>query len=106
MILVPYFLVAAYTLKLAIKTKNRGMLLFIGSGATIYGIWLLYASGLSHLLLASLLYLPGLYFFIKAKKELNQPYFVGKERIFVVLLILLSIFAIYMVATGHIVLES
>ena len=106
MILVPYFLVAAYTLKLAIKNKNRGLLLFIGLGATIYGIWLLYASGLSHLLLASLLYLPGLYFFIKVKKELNQPYFIGKERIFVVLLVILAIFAIYMLATGHIVLES
>ncbi len=70
---IPIFLVAAYTLKLAsIKNKNRGMLLFIGAGSTIYGIWLLYASGLSHLLLASLLYLPGLYFLHQSQKRVKS----------------------------------
>jgi arginine:ornithine antiporter/lysine permease len=45
MILVPYFLIGAFTLKIAIEQKNKGKLLVIGSCATIYGIWLLYASG-------------------------------------------------------------
>ncbi len=54
MILIPYFLVAAYTLKLALKTKNRGALMWVGLFATVYGIWLLYASGLHHLLLSAI----------------------------------------------------
>ncbi|KLV07218.1 arginine:ornithine antiporter [Photobacterium aquae] len=79
MILVPYFLVGAYTLKLAIEQKNRGGLLIVGMCASLYGLWLLYASGLNYLLLSALLYLPGLYFYIKAKQELNTRPFVGKE---------------------------
>lgn len=80
MILVPYFLVGAYTLKLALEQKNRGKLLFVGIAASLYGLWLLYASGLNYLLLSALLYLPGLYFYIQAKREQNINPFVGKEK--------------------------
>ncbi|MGF1704187.1 basic amino acid/polyamine antiporter [Photobacterium makurazakiensis] len=79
MILVPYFLVGAYTLKLAIERKDRGSLLFVGICASLYGLWLLYASGLDYLLLSALLYLPGLYFYIQAKREKKTKPFVGKE---------------------------
>lgn len=80
MILVPYFLVGAYTLKLAIDTKNRGSLLMVGTGASLYGLWLLYASGLNYLLLSALLYLPGLYFYVQAKREQNTQAFIGSEK--------------------------
>ncbi|MGF1716412.1 basic amino acid/polyamine antiporter [Photobacterium chitinilyticum] len=80
MILVPYFLVGAYTLKLAIQRKDRGSLLLVGLGASLYGIWLLYASGLNYLLLSALLYLPGLYFYTKAKREQNTTAFIGTEK--------------------------
>ncbi|RBW64390.1 arginine:ornithine antiporter [Vibrionales bacterium C3R12] len=81
MILVPYFLVGAYTLKLAIDTGNRGSLLYVGIFASAYGVWLLYASGLNYLLLSALLYVPGLLFFIKAKKEQQQQAFNFKEKL-------------------------
>ncbi|UXH99990.1 basic amino acid/polyamine antiporter [Photobacterium sp. TY1-4] len=80
MILVPYFLVGAYTLKLAIQQGERGALLWVGLGATLYGAWLLYASGLNYLLLSALLYLPGLYFYIRAKREQNRGLFTRKEK--------------------------
>ncbi len=43
MILVPYFLVGAYTLKLAIQRKDRGSLLLVGLGAsfTAFGYFML-----------------------------------------------------------------
>ncbi len=80
MILVPYFLVGAYTLRVAIEQKNRGKLLIVGICATLYGLWLLYASGLNYLLLSALLYLPGLYFYVKAKREQGVSAFLGKEK--------------------------
>lgn len=81
MILVPYFLVGAFTLKIAIEEKNRGSLLFIGLGASIYGLWLLYASGLNYLMLSAVLYVPGLYFYIQAKREQGIDPFKGKEKL-------------------------
>ncbi|MGL5400251.1 MAG: amino acid permease, partial [Plesiomonas shigelloides] len=54
MVLVPYFLVGAFLLKLAIK-KQSVLLKSIGAGACIYGIWLLYASGLTHLMMSVLM---------------------------------------------------
>lgn len=81
MILVPYFLVGAFVLKIAIEEKNRGSLLLIGLGASVYGLWLLYASGLNYLLLSAILYLPGLYFYIKAKSEQGVNPFAGKEKL-------------------------
>ncbi|WP_025820194.1 basic amino acid/polyamine antiporter [Shewanella marina] len=104
MILVPYFLVAVYTLRLAIESKNRGKLLAIGLGATGYGLWLLYASGLSYLLLSSIFYLLGLYFFIKAKREQGLTVFVGKEKIYVSCLVVLAVIAAVIQVThfiGH-----
>ncbi|WP_299015076.1 basic amino acid/polyamine antiporter [uncultured Photobacterium sp.] len=80
MILVPYFLVGAYTLKLAIEKGNRGALFWVGLGASLYGLWLLYASGLNYLLLSALLYVPGLYFYVQAKREQNAQAFIGTEK--------------------------
>ncbi len=97
MILVPYFLVGAYTLKLAIEQGNRGKLLFIGLGASMYGVWLLYASGVEYLLLSSLLYFPGLYFYLKAKKEQGGAPFVGREKWGLIILTVVAIIAIGMI---------
>ncbi|MGU9866879.1 MULTISPECIES: amino acid permease [Kluyvera] len=64
MILVPYFLVGAFLLKIA----NRPLHKLIGVGACVYGLWLLYASGPMHLLLSVVLYAPGLLVFIYARR--------------------------------------
>ncbi|PSU50116.1 arginine:ornithine antiporter [Photobacterium frigidiphilum] len=100
MILVPYFLVGAYTLQLAIQTKNRGSLLFVGICASSYGLWLLYASGLNYLLLSALLYLPGLYFYVKAKREQGVKVFIGKEKAAAGVLTVAACFAVGMLWTG------
>lgn len=64
MILVPYFLVGAFLLKIA----NRPLHKLIGVSACVYGLWLLYASGPMHLLLSVVLYAPGLLVFIYARR--------------------------------------
>ena len=64
MILVPYFLVGAYLLKVATRPLHQ----MVGVGACIYGLWLLYASGPMHLLLSVVLYAPGLLVFLYARR--------------------------------------
>ncbi len=97
MILVPYLLVGAYTLKLAIEQGSLSKLTFIGLGASIYGVWLLYASGVDYLLLSSLLYFPGLYFYLRAKKEHGCSPFVGREKWGLIVLIAAALGAVGMV---------
>ncbi len=58
MILVPYFLVGAFLFKVAYRRRDK-RLIFAATGACVYGLWLLYASGLMHLLMSVLLYAPG-----------------------------------------------
>lgn len=64
MILVPYFLVGAYLLKVATRSIHKA----VAIGACTYGLWLLYASGPMHLLLSVVLYAPGLLVFIYARQ--------------------------------------
>ncbi|MBN7120855.1 MAG: amino acid permease [Erwinia billingiae] len=67
MILVPYFLVGAYLFKVA-RQLNRPGIMAIASGASAYGLWLLYASGPLHLLLSVVLYAPGVLLFLFARR--------------------------------------
>ncbi|CAM4133974.1 basic amino acid/polyamine antiporter [Psychrobacter arenosus] len=60
MILIPYFLVGAYLVKVAFREKTGWGIKAVGLGASVYGIWLIYAAGLDNLLLSLLLYIPGL----------------------------------------------
>lgn len=71
MILVPYFLVGAYLLKIARRPLHQ----VVGIGSCLYGLWLLYASGPMHLLLSVVLYAPGLLVFIYARRthEHDKP---------------------------------
>lgn len=100
MILVPYFLVGAFVLKIAIEEKNKGSLLLVGLGATLYGIWLLYASGLNYLLLSTILYLPGLYFYIQAKREQGINPFKGKEKLGASMLGLVAVLTVSLIWQG------
>lgn len=67
MILVPYLLVGLYLIKV-VRGQQKPWAMFIGSGAALYGIWLLYASGPLHLLLSVVLYAPGLLLFLFARR--------------------------------------
>ncbi|APG17871.1 amino acid permease [Kosakonia radicincitans] len=64
MILVPYFLVGAFLLKMARRPLHQA----VAIGACLYGLWLLYASGPMHLLLSVVLYAPGLLVFMYARR--------------------------------------
>ncbi|HEM8878685.1 TPA: amino acid permease [Providencia stuartii] len=71
MILVPYFLVGAFLIKVAFERHNK-LLLMVGMVASLYGLWLLYASGLINLMLAVVLYAPGILVFWYARTQQSQ----------------------------------
>ena len=77
MILIPYFLVGAYLVKVSFGQAERWHIKAIGLGASVYGVWLIYAAGIDNLLLSLLLYIPGLVIFYYSrhqsrKRQLNQ----------------------------------
>lgn len=66
MILLPYFLVSAFYLKESTRHK-RTKHIVIASIATVYAVWLLYAAGLSLLLLSGIFYALGLLIFFYSR---------------------------------------
>ena len=72
MILIPYFLVGAYLVKVSFAQSERWIIKAIGLGARVYGVWLIYAAGVENLPLSLLLYIPGLAIFIIAAINLGS----------------------------------
>ena len=72
MILIPYFLVGAYLVKISFAQSERWSIKAVGLGASLYGIWLIYAAGIDNLLLSLLLYIPGLMIFYYSRYQARQ----------------------------------
>jgi len=72
MILIPYFLVGAYLVKIAFGQAASWSIKTIGIGASLYGLWLIYAAGLNALALSTLLYIPGLMVFYYSRRKHRQ----------------------------------
>ena len=86
MILVPYFLVGAFLLKIAARPLHQA----VGVGACIYGLWLLYASGPMHLLLSVVLYAPGLLVFLYARKTHTHDNVLNRQEVMLIGLLLIA----------------
>jgi len=91
MVLVPYLLVGLFLAKISYQTQSYQSLL-IGIGATLYGIWLLYASGLEHLMMSLTLYAPGLLVFLYAGWQHRQDYPLRKaDKVMIGAIIILAV---------------
>ena len=87
-ILPPYLLSGAYALKLALSgesyegdPRGRTKDLVVGVVATLYGVWLLYAAGLSFLLMTAILFAPGIVVYAIAQRESGRRGFRGWEGV-------------------------
>lgn len=106
MILVPYIFSGAYAAKLAITGEsyapgeNRLWPMLIGALATVYGIWLVYAAGLSYLFMCAILYAPGLVFYVWARREKAARVFTPVEAVLAAALVLVGLYAGYEMWTG------
>ena len=94
-IMVPYVLSAFYYLKVVAKGEDkefengkRAFPWIIAVGASIYGFWLLYASGTTYILIASLLYAPGTLMYLYNRKKRGRKLFDGSKSIVVCVILI------------------
>lgn len=86
MILVPYLLVGLYLIKV-VKGQQKPWALAVGVSASLYGIWLLYASGPLHLFTSVVLYAPGILLFIFARRRGHEVALKPVERVAMMLIV-------------------
>lgn len=105
-ILVPYVLTTLYQLKISLKekpgTRGRAFNIFVGAVATIYGAWLIYAAGLTYLLLTAIVYGVGVVVYVimrvmKGKKPLTML-----ESVVAAVFVIAAVYAIQQLASGAI----
>lgn len=95
MVLIPYLLSALFVLKLAIH-RGKAYLIMIGALGSIYGFWLIYAGGVSYLLLSMILYSVGFIFYFYARKQRSLPTFSYiHDRVYAIAIITFGIVAIF-----------
>ncbi|QFR34463.1 arginine-ornithine antiporter [Ancylobacter sp. TS-1] len=108
-ILPPYVFSGAYALKLALtgesyqgEDRQRRRDLVIGLIATVYGLWLVYAAGLSYLLMATLLFVPGLVVYAIACRQRGVRAYAGSDLVIAIGIFGLAALAFYLLWTGAI----
>ena len=95
MILIPYFLIGAYLLKLAITTNAKWYIKLTGLMASLYGLWIVYAAGLEYLLLSVVLYIPGIGIYLYSNYKHHGKLTVAPfEKAVLCVLIVLFVYAI------------
>jgi arginine:ornithine antiporter/lysine permease len=109
MILVPYWLSAGYAAKLAItgESYTAGERVRIREGvvailAALYGLWLLYAAGPHYLLLSALLYVLGLPFWVKTRREQGKTLFAAGDALLALLQLAGAVLSLWGLWSGKI----
>jgi len=109
MTLIPYFLVAAYALKIArtgetydTKPEGRTRDLWIAVLATLYTAFMLWAGGIRYILLACILFAPGTILYWWACKEQGKPMFRPVDWGIFLATVAGFLYGVYALATGAI----
>ena len=79
---------------------SRFKALITGIFGTVYAIWLLYAAGLSYLLMAVVFIAVGIPVYIWARRENEKPLFSCDEKIILLIILILSATALYAFTRG------
>jgi arginine:ornithine antiporter/lysine permease len=109
MALIPYLLVAAYGLLIAMRgetyetrSEERGRDLVLAGIATLYTAFMIYMGGLKFLLLSAVFYAPGTALYVWARQECNKPVFRAIEWVIFAAAVIGSIVGVYALMTGYI----
>jgi arginine:ornithine antiporter/lysine permease len=107
MTLIPYLLVAAYALKLALTQETyeqdasrRIPEMIISLVATVYAILMLVAGGLEKLLLAGLILAPGTILFFISRRQQGLRVFGFWELVLFTVSVIAALSALYGLGTG------
>lgn len=110
-IMIPYALSAFYCLKLTIQgvsteKETNGKRLFIWIYSILgsaYGIWMLYASSITNILISALLYAPGVFLYIKTRREDSLSLFPRLiDKIVLIVLMVMAIVSLILILNGQI----
>lgn len=109
-IMIPYVFSAFYYLKLVLKgqgledgNNNKAAAWIIALIGSVYGVWLLYASGVTYILVATMLYAPGTLMYLYNRKQRNEKYFNnGIDAAICIAVIIAFIVAVILTANGTI----
>jgi arginine:ornithine antiporter/lysine permease len=109
MSLIPFFLVAAYALRLVrrgetydTRREERTRDWIFASIAVIYTLFLIYAAGMKFLLLSAILYGPGTVLYLWARREQKKTLFTPVEWIIFIAAVIGCAIGIHGLATGYI----
>jgi arginine:ornithine antiporter / lysine permease len=106
--LIPYFLAAAYALKLTITRDTYGdgkslvPDMIVAGLATAYTLFLVYAAGVDKLLLSCILYAPAATLYFKARRERGLRVFRPAEAVLFGVIVLGAVAGVVSLATGAI----
>ena len=108
MALIPFFLVAAYALKLVrrgetyeMRREERTRDWIFAAIAAIYTLFLIYAAGMKFLLLSAILYGPGTVLYLWARREQKKTLFTPVEWIIFIAALIGCAVCIHGLATGY-----
>lgn len=93
MIMLPYLLSALYYLKIA-----KGSVFAIAG--SIYGVWMIISAGIVQFLITSILYAPGIWVYMKGRKEKGLEPFKPFERRIAMILVVMAIVSIVLMFIG------
>lgn len=111
-IMIPYMLSAFFAVKSCgtgeltegLSGGKKAIVWFFAILGAIYGVWMLYASSISYVLICALLYAPGIILYIAKRKEDNDGPIFPKiyDKVVAVILIVMFVVAIVLLAKGTI----
>ncbi|MHC1721717.1 MAG: arginine-ornithine antiporter [Aminipila sp.] len=101
-IFVTWIMVTMYQVKFSYQRRET-IQLIIGVLGVIFFAWAIYASGWQYFLLCFTVYILGMYFYAKARKEIGcEKVFSKKDLVVAGFIVLGAVFAIYLLVTGQI----
>ena len=95
MIMLPYLLSALYYLKIA----KGNVFAIVGS---IYGVWMIISAGIVQFLITSILYAPGIWVYVKGRKEKGLEPFKPYEKRLAVILVVVAVVSMVLILLGTI----
>jgi arginine:ornithine antiporter/lysine permease len=105
--LIPFLLAAAFAVKVALGRdagigRGPGRDLLVGSLATVYTAFLLYAAGLKYVLVSFIVYAPATVLFVMARREQSRRVFSAGELVLLVISIAGAVCGVVALAAGWI----
>lgn len=101
-IFITWLYLGLFQVKISWEEKEYGQLL-IGILACLFQLWAIFFVALKEMFIVLMMYLPGIYFYYLARKEVgDKKVFIKKERLLMICLVVLAVSAFWLFFSGKI----